>query len=112
MTTHYKEGDKLYIVTREDIDPGYQAVQSIHAMRQFVADHPEIDRQWFTESNYIALLSVKNENELINLLERATPKIKCSLFREPDIGNQITAIVLEPGKLSEKLCKRLNLALK
>jgi hypothetical protein len=76
-------------------------------------EHPDCHREWFEKSNYIGFLSVKNEEELINLIERAINfEIKFSIFREPDIDNQITAITLEPGIKSKKLCSNLKLALK
>lgn len=108
-----KHGDKLFLVTRRDIEPGYQAVQSCHAMRQFTADHPEIDAEWFKGSNYLALLSAENEIELMRLLVFASDaKIRWSAFREPDVGGSITAIALEPSPQAAALCKELPLALK
>lgn len=101
------------MITRQDLDPGYQAVQSIHAAIQFKFEHPEISQHWFEKSNYLGLLSVANEAELIQLLERAAQNgIQFSVFREPDINDQITAIAIEPGSKSKKLCSHLKLALK
>jgi hypothetical protein len=95
------------------LEPGYQAVQSMHALRQFTAEHPDIDKLWFEKSNYLGLLSVSDEQTLINLIEQAAAHdIRFSIFREPDIDNQITAIALAPGPKSKKLCNRLPLALK
>lgn len=112
-TPPIKMGDKLFLVTRRDIAPGYQAVQSCHAMRQFSADHPDIDKAWFTASNYLALLSVENEIELMRLLIQAQDAgIKWSAFREPDVGGQITSIAIEPCQVAKELCKNLPLALK
>lgn len=113
MATTIKKGDKLYLVTRRDIPPGYQAVQSAHAMRQFTADHPDRDVEWFNGSNYLALLSVTDEVELMRLLVAAKDAgIRWSAFREPDVGGAITAIALEPGNRTAELCKGLPLALK
>lgn len=113
MSLQIKEGDKLYVITRADLEPGYQAVQSMHALRQFTAEHPEIDRIWFEQSNYLGLLSVSDEKELNNLIEQATAHdIRFSIFREPDIDNEITAIALAPGPKAKKLCSRLPLALR
>ena len=113
MCLQVKEGDKLYVITRADLEPGYQAVQSMHALRQFTAEHPEIDKIWFEQSNYLGLLSVKNEEELSQLVAQATNHgINFSIFREPDVDNQITAIALSPGPKSKKLCSRLPLALR
>lgn len=113
MCLQVKEGDKLYVITRADLDPGYQAVQSMHALRQFTAEHPDIDKAWFEQSNYLGLLSVQNEEELVRLLADANERgIETSVFREPDIDNQMTAIALSPGPKSKKLCSRLPLALR
>jgi hypothetical protein len=87
-------------------------VQSIHALREFIKDHPETDYEWYMNSNYLGWLSVKNEHDLINLMHRASDKgVKVSAFREPDIGNEVTAIALEPSPISKKLCANLPLAL-
>ena len=113
MNSPIKMGDKLYLVTRRDIAPGYQAVQSCHGMRQFTADHPEIDKEWFTTSNFLALLSVENEVELMRLIVHAQDAgIRWSAFREPDIDGQITSIAMEPGEATRDLCKNLPRALK
>lgn len=106
------QGDKLYLVTRRDIPAGYQAVQSCHATRQFTADYPELDGEWFEKSNYMCLLSVENERELMRLLVLAHDHgLRSSVFREPDVGGAITAIALEPHPKSQELCKQLPLAL-
>lgn len=101
------------MITRSDLEPGYQAVQSMHALRQFTAEHPEIDKAWFDNSNYLGLLSVSNEEELIRLTKKAADLgIEFSIFREPDIDDQVTAIAIAPGPKSKKLCSHLSLALK
>lgn len=103
----------MYVITRADLDKGYQGVQSIHAGIQFVFEHPEFAQIWYQKSNYLGFLSVANEEELKLLIEKASEKgIKFSVFREPDIDNQITAIALEPSSASKKLCSRLRLAMK
>lgn len=95
------------------MNAGYQAVQSIHAMRQFTAEHPDIDKEWFTNSNYLGLLAAKDESELLEIIRKAAlDDIRYSIFREPDVDNAITAIALEPGEKSKRLCSRLPLALK
>ena len=88
-------------------------MQSMHALRQFTADYPEIDKNWFEKSNYLGLLSVRNEQELQNLIEKALRNnIRFSVFKEPDIEDQVTAIALEPGQKTKKLCSNLKLALR
>lgn len=107
-----KRGDKLYIVTRRDLSPGYQAVQSIHAAQQFAVLFPSINREWQERSNFLGLLSVANEVELTKL---ATKAEKCGLavavWCEPDIDWKITAIAIEAGNRARKLLKKYPLAL-
>jgi hypothetical protein len=49
-------------------------------------------------------LTVANEQELYKLIEKADYKgIKYTIFREPDIQNEITAVAFEPSDDSRKL---------
>ncbi len=67
---------------------------------------------WHAESNYVVALSVDREQDLEKICEAARDiGIKFSSFREPDIGDQLTAVVLEPGPMSRKLCRNFRLAL-
>lgn len=75
-------------------------------MEQF----PIEEADWYENSNYIALLSVEDEQKLVELAEKALRKgIRFSVFREPDIDNEVTAIVMEPR--AKGLCSKLRLAL-
>jgi len=88
-------------------------VQGMHAIIQFCIEYPEITKDWHYISNYIGFLSVKNEEELFKLIEKAKEReIKYSIFQETDIDNQVTGLALEPGIKSKKLCSNLPLALK
>lgn len=85
----------------------------MHAAIQFGFEHPDINKNWFYNSNYIGLLSVDKESDLIEIIKKAQEqKIAFSVFREPDVDNEITAIALEPGSRTKKLCSRISLALK
>ena len=58
-------------------------------------------------------MSVENEEQLLLYLEKIKYRgIKHTVFREPDIDNQLTAIAIEPGERSRKLTRKLPLALK
>jgi hypothetical protein len=86
--------------------------QTAHCAFQFAQDYPQITSQWIRQSNYICILEVENEAVLSNLIEGAAEQdIRFSIFREPDIDNQITAVALMPGPQSKKLCRGLKLAL-
>ena len=111
--TQIHEGDKLYVVSRRDITAGYQSVQAQHALAEFIFEHPEIAREWHKNSNYLGFLSAADERELNRLIEMALlHNLKISVFREPDIGNEITAIAIQPGETSKKLVRNLPLGLK
>ncbi len=86
---------------------------SAHSAIQFQFDHPDLASEWYKNSNYLCLLAVSNEEELQRLIGQATlHNIRFSVFREPDIDNQIAAIALAPHPKSKKLCSNLRLALK
>ncbi len=105
-----KNGDKIYLVTRSDLPLGSQAVQAAHALREFAATHPELDKLWYERSNYLALLAVPDETALSRLLERAERRlIPVVGFREPDLGGALTAVALAPG--GKGLVRGLPLAL-
>lgn len=103
---------KLIVITRRDLFPGYQAVQAAHAAIEFQHEHPQIAKEWNTNSKYLIFLSVENEHALEFFLEKIKyHKLKHTIFLEPDIGNQMTAIAVEPCERTMKLCSNLPLAL-
>jgi len=104
---------KLYVIVRADLPPGDQAVQSCHAALEFAMGHREKTARWSDRSNYLALLSVPDEAALLRLLERAREeRIEASPFYEPDFDNSLTAVALEPGDRSRRLCRNLTLTLR
>lgn len=95
---------KLRVVSRRDLPIAYQAVQSGHAAIDFQHQHPVIASEWQKKSNYLAFLTVSNEAELIKLISKAIlTGIKHTVFREPDIDNQITAVAFEPTEAAQRL---------
>ena len=96
--------EKLRIVTRRDLHIGYQAVQSGHALTQFQHEHQAEAKAWYTQSNYLAFLSVDDEEQLEKLIRKGKAKgITHSIFREPDLGNQITAVTFEASDDARRL---------
>ncbi|VDM10415.1 unnamed protein product [Wuchereria bancrofti] len=76
----------------------------------FTFEHPDRAGPWHSFSNYVVLLSTKNEKELIDLIEKCEQKnLKYSAFREPDLGNSVTAIAIEPSEVTQKLVAHLPL---
>ena len=96
--------NKLYVIVRNDLSRSQRTVQAIHASAEYLLH--EKDHIW--DNGVVVCLKVKDEEELVNL-ER---KIKCweipyRTFREPDTGNDVTALALV-GK--NNLFKNLQLA--
>jgi hypothetical protein len=81
---------KLYIVTHSDLPTGYQVPQT---------------------SNSVIVLNAQNELKLHEFAEKLKKNgVKFAEFREPDIGNELTAIAICPGPTVKKLCSGLPLA--
>ncbi len=106
----YNQIDKLILVTRKDISPGYQAVQSAHALAEFALNHPSTFFYWQTKQKNIVLLVVEDEKSLIKLYNSV--KGEKAYFQEPDIEDQWTAIAFFPEEDDLALTKGLSLALK
>ena len=110
--TQIQENSKLIVVSRRDLTPGAQVAQSIHAAIEFTFEHPEIAKEWYEVSKYLAVLSVKNQTELLELVEKINQKgIRVSKFYEPDMMNELTSIALEPSIKARKLVSSLPLLL-
>lgn len=103
----------MYLVTRRDLPPGHQATQAAHAAFYFGYEHQPILRFWHEESQYLVLLSVADEAALENLRSRVeAERIPYSSYREPDFGDELTALAIAPGLATQRLCANLPLALK
>ena len=104
---------KLVVVTRQDLKPGAQIAQAVHAGIQFQHEYPLISKEWHDKSNYIVILAAKDEQDLLKVLERCRKAcLHTSVFTEPDMDNQVTGIAIEPSEMTQKICSNLPLALK
>ena len=110
MTHQVSNTEKLRVITRRDLPLAIQAVQATHAAIDFQHEHPAESSHWQRHSNYLAILTTEDEKSLIDLIVKASLRgIKYTVFREPDINNEITAVALEPTPDSKKLCSSLPL---
>lgn len=101
---------RLYLVTRADLPAGDQAVQAAHALTEFTFEHPEAAESWHRASNTLAFLVAPDEAALQTLLDRAFDRgLRASAFREPDLGDALTAVAIEPE--GSRLVRSLPLAL-
>ncbi len=85
--------------------------QSVHAAFTFADEHPEIAHEWHRDSQFLVVVSVPDEQALMDLTYAADDKgISLSLWREPDCHDQATAVALAPVPASKTLCSSLPLA--
>lgn len=84
----------MFVLVRTDLSKSQQAVQATHAAIEATRkglitsdiDHP-----------HLVLCEAKSEYDLLlkaNILDDKS--IRYEVFREPDIGNEVTAIATEP----------------
>lgn len=106
-----KPTDKMYVVVRSDLNFGSQLAQALHGRDEFIADHPEVNHTWRQKSNTIVVLHAKDEGHLLTLHGKACQLgIPCSVFREPDLDDQTTCLVLGPSDHTRKITDKLPLA--
>jgi hypothetical protein len=80
---------------------------------EFGIKHRELTIDWHSISNFVACLSIKNEEELLKLASKLESKnVQFSLFREPDYNNEATAMCIEACDESKRYTSNLPLALK
>lgn len=103
--------NKLYVLVRGDLTKSQQAVQSCHAVAEFMRWSNKIpckcgrcnDLYW--ENNTIVLLKVKNLEALQDwYLKISVMKFPHEIFYEPDISEETALAAYDlDGKLSELL---------
>lgn len=78
---------------------------------EFAAQYPAEFLDWHKKSNSIIALNCQNERKLVEFSHKLTEKgIRFAEFREPDIGDELTAIAICPGPEIKRLCSGLPLA--
>jgi len=83
---------KLYVIVRKDLSVSQRAVQAGHVVAQFCLDRPF--SRW--KNGTLIYLGIKNLRQLEKLMKQLSyNNIKYIEFREPDIGNQVTAIATD-----------------
>lgn len=88
-------------------------MQAGHAAIDFIFEHPNRAGPWHKDSNYLVYLSVKNEKQLELLIKNCQERfLDYTVFREPDLDNQITAVAIEPSPVTQKLVCKIPLMFK
>jgi hypothetical protein len=76
-------------------------------------EFPKQSRDWHTNSNYLAVLQVDDEDHLLEISKLLYEEgVRHVQFREPDIGYTLTALAIEPGDHTRRICSKLPLALR
>lgn len=103
----------LTTIVREDLKPGYKVAQSVHAVADFAVKFEHEFKQWQMGSNYLCCLEASEFKMNLIIDKLNSLGIKYLIFREPDIGDQITAIAVEATSREQhkQLFKNLKLAL-
>jgi len=82
-------------------------------MSQFAVEHPDQFKDWYENSQYIACLSIKDEESLLSLVEKLRQRgVAVSVFREPDLNHKATSIAIEACDNARRLTGSLRLAQK
>ena len=95
-----EKGDKLVTIVRSDLSKGQIVVQSCHAVADFAIEHKDEFKSWKLGSNYLCCLQASLPKIYQYIDKLAFFGIKHTIFREPDIGNEVTALAVEA--LNEK----------
>ena len=94
---------KLYVLVRKDLSINQRAVQAGHAVAEYILRGPKT--LW--DNGTLVYLGVRNKNELEYWTEKLDRKsIKWVGFKEPDVGNELTAISVAGN---DKVFRKLNL---
>jgi peptidyl-tRNA hydrolase len=105
------EHSKLYIVTRADLSPGQQATQSAHAAFEYAMAHTLATREWFDKSTYLVLLSVPDKESLYELSYEFDGMYH-SVWHEPDMNDEMTAIAIGPSDKASRILANFPLTLR
>lgn len=88
---------RLYVLIDQKLDVVYGCVQGGHAVAQWLLEHP--NQNW--NNNYLIYLyaDLDKWRGRLDLTNK-----DYSMFREPDLNNQLTAIALQDdGRMFKKL---------
>lgn len=98
-------------MTHAELSTGYQTAQIAHATAEFIFTAPAEASQWKQTSNSLIALEASNAEHLSQLLEQAKAlNITAIEFREPDMGDEITAIAFAPSEETPNLLAGLPCA--
>lgn len=99
------------MVTHSGLTAGYQVAQTAHAVANFARFDSDAFINWHIQSQYLVALQTSCPETLEALLSRAlAAELTVHPFREPDIGDQLTALAFTPDPRNKRFLARLPLA--
>jgi len=81
---------RLFVLVNNEMPLAYQGVQGGHAVAQWLLEHPS--QTW--NNNFLIYLGVSEKELQKWIFKLNLKKIDYSYFKEPDLGNKITAIAI------------------
>ncbi len=97
---------KLYIIVSKTLSVGLKCAQACHALRLFGASYPDLDHDWYENSNNIVVLEHDDIPSMAELLQDLGLNVAC--FHEPDLDDEMTALCVEPA--GKRHLRKLRLA--
>lgn len=96
-----RNDNRLYVLVSDKLAPMYGAVQGGHAIAQWMLEHSD-NLYWKNETVVYLSCDIEKMEYLLNGEDY-------SIFKEPDIGNEVTAIAVVGNERNERLFRRLKL---
>jgi hypothetical protein len=82
-------------------------------MSKFAVEYPVEFKNWYENSQYVACLSIEDEESLLKLADKIRDRgIAVSVFREPAYNHKATSIAIEACDQARRLTSNLRLAQK
>jgi hypothetical protein len=93
--------NKLYVLVRQDLSPGLQLAQAVHAAVEYTLAHPDE----VAKTPNVVVLSVRGEDELLDWADLMCgwcsdplPTKPYALFFEPDISSHTALACISDGR--------------
>lgn len=83
---------RLYVAVDEALPPGPRLAQCAHVVAEIHARQPEACAAWRSGSNTVVVVTMDG-----NRLARLAARPGVEAFREPDLGNELTAVAVFPS---------------
>jgi peptidyl-tRNA hydrolase len=87
--------ERLYVLVRQDLSSGARIAQALHGLDEYRDKNLSEHTSWRKTSNTVAVLGVRDETHLAHITAMTEQYgIPHAIFREPDMGDAQTVLVL------------------